>query len=89
MVNLNGVYKIQSCSHFFHSYGIQDSEELVDRQPLENDVLVATAWFDNNYITHAQIPINFSIPISIILSRDVQQSLSISVKDNTILTDTL
>ena len=53
------------------------------RNVLENDVLSATAWFDNNYM--CANPDKFQ---SIILSRDGQQSLSISVQDNTILSDT-
>ena len=50
---------------------------------LENDVISATTWFDNNYM--CANPDKFQ---SIILSRDGQQSLSISVQDNTILSDT-
>ena len=53
------------------------------RKVLENDVLSATAWFDNTYM-YAN-PDKFQ---SIILGRDGQQSLSISVQDNTILSDT-
>ena len=53
------------------------------RNVLENDVLSATARFDNNYM--CANPDKFQ---SIILSRDGQQSLSISVQDNTNLSDT-
>ena len=42
---------------------------------LENDVISATAWFDNNYM--CANPDKFQ---SIILSQDGQQSLSISVQ---------
>ena len=50
---------------------------------LENDVISATAWFDNNYM--CANPDKFQ---SITLSWDGQQSLSISVQDSTILSDT-
>ena len=50
---------------------------------LENDVISATAWFGNNYM--CANPDKFQ---SIILNRDGQQSLSISVQDNTIPSDT-
>ena len=50
---------------------------------LENDVISATAWFHNNYM--CANPDKFQ---STILNRDGQQSLSISVQDNTILSDT-
>ena len=51
------------------------------RNNLENDVLSATAWFDNNYM--CANPDKFQS-----ISRDGQQSLAISVQDNTILSDT-
>ena len=54
----------------------------VFKSVLENDVISATAWFDNNYM--CANPDKFQ---SIILSRDGQQSLSISVQDNMILSD--
>ena len=51
---------------------------------LENDVNTATVWFDNNYMCGN--PDKFQ---SIILERDGKKSLSISVQDNTILSDPL
>ena len=66
-------------NHLYH----EDKCYKVLRNVLENDVLSATAWFDNNYM--CANPDKFQ---SIILSRDGQQSLSISVQDNTILSDT-
>ena len=53
------------------------------RSVFGNDVLSATTWFDNNYM--CTNPEKFQ---SIILSRGDQQSLSISVQDDTILSDT-
>ena len=55
----------------------------VSKSVLENDVISAAAWFDNNYM--CANPDKFQ---SIILSRDGQPSLSISVPDNTIFSDT-
>ena len=61
----------------------EDKSYNVLKSDLENDTIPATAWFDNNYM-YAN-PDKFQ---SITLSRDGQQSLSISVEDNTILSDT-
>ena len=60
----------------------EDKRYDVFKSVLENDVISATAWFDNNYM--CANPDKFQ---SIILSRDGQQSLSISVQDNMILSD--
>ena len=46
---------------------------------LENDMITATAWFDNNYCAN---PDNWISEYCIILSRDGQQSLSISHYDD-------
>ena len=45
---------------------------------LENDMITATAWFDNNCCAN---PDNWISEYCIILSRDGQQSLSISVQE--------
>ena len=49
---------------------------------LENDVNTVTVWFDNNSM--CANPDKFQ---SIVLDRDGKKSLSISVQDNTILSD--
>ena len=50
---------------------------------LENDVNSATVWFANNYMC-----VNTDKFQSIILNRDGKHTLSISVQDNTVLSDT-
>ena len=66
-------------NHLYH----EDKCYNVLRNVLQNDVLSATAWFDNNYM--CANPDEFQ---NIILSRDGQQSLSISVQNSTTLADT-
>ena len=65
-------------NHLYYEDGCYN----VLKSVLENYVNSATTWFDNNYM--GANPDKFQ---NIILSRDGQQSLSISVQDNTILSD--
>ena len=53
------------------------------KKVLENDVNSATVWFANNYMC-----VNTDKFQSIILNRDGKHTLSISVQDNTVLSDT-
>ena len=53
------------------------------KKVLENDVNSATVWFANNYMC-----VNTDKFQSIILNLDGKHTLSISVQDNTILSDT-